>query len=102
MLGANNRSGTGEPLVNGRYQNRYDEEWSKTELGWRAYQPSWAGTLITSVGIAGVMGGIAFLQSGNLLTLQLAGIASLLLIVFSRWIYPMYQHIVWGDPETPP
>jgi hypothetical protein len=45
------------------------------------------------------MGGIAFFQSGNILTLELAGIGSLVLCAFSRWIYPMSQHMVWGEPE---
>jgi hypothetical protein len=80
------------------YRNKHVEE-ENVELGWRAYQPSWTVTLITSVGLAGIMGGIAFFQSGNILTLELAGIGSLVLCAFSRWIYPMSQHMVWGEPE---
>jgi hypothetical protein len=67
--------------------------------GWRVYQPSWPEALAYSFGLCGIFGAFSYYRTGNVVALGLALVLAVPVCAFVRWIYPMFKHLVWGDPE---
>lgn len=78
-----------------RYQQPSDT--GPPELDWRDFQPSWLSSLLISFGLAGVCGGLAYYQTGDLMMFAVGIMGGLMMLIYLRYIHPRYEHLWWGD-----